>query len=497
MNNLRLWLLRPLRYLAAIAAVVIATVVLVYAVQARVRLPELHAWHRVLLHEEAGAERPAAFESFEAYLEQEARLFAELRERVYAGPEADTFALGRYKPHSVVAELALETPYNRTYELAPEGEPRGSVLLMHGLSDSPYSMRGMAETFQSRGYYVVALRLPGHGTVPSGLREVRWEHWYAAVAVAARHAAARGGRGKPFYIGGHSTGAALATLYAVRALDDPALPQPQGLYLVSAAIGISPFAVLTNVISGLAFIPWFEKSRWIDVFPEYDPYKYNSFPVNAANQIHTLTGVLRDALDDAGRRGGLAAMPRVVVFQSIVDSTITAEEVVRGLLALLPRADHELVVFDVNRIDAVQGLIAAGPLEDLERIRNSTNLPFRMTVVASSGPDTRAVAAYTREAGAAEVRKEELGLEWPNTVFSLGHVSLPFPADDPIYGVALPPDAHPPFNLGAVAVRGESGALVLSLGSFSRLRSNPFFDVIRMKILETLTRDERAVDRPQ
>jgi alpha-beta hydrolase superfamily lysophospholipase len=497
MNNLRLWLLRPLRYLAATAAVVIATIVLVYAVQARVRLPELHAWHRVLLHEEAGNGHEAAFESFEAYLQQETRLFAELRERVYAGPEADTFALGRYNPQSVVADLALETPYNRTYELAPEGEPRGAVLLMHGLSDSPYSMRGMAEVFQSRGYYVVALRLPGHGTVPSSLREVQWEHWYAAVAVAARHAAARGGRGKPLYIGGHSTGAALATLYAVRALDDPELPKPQGLYLVSAAIGISRFAVLTNVISGLAFIPWFEKSRWIDVLPEYDPYKYNSFPVNAANQIHTLTGVLRDALDDAGRRGRLAAMPRVVVFQSIVDSTITAEEVVRGLLALLPRADHELVVFDVNRIDAIQGLIAAGPLEDLETIRNSTNLPFRMTLVASSGPDTRAVAAYTREAGAAEVRKEELALEWPNTVFSLGHLSLPFPADDPVYGVALPPDAHPRFNLGAVAVRGESGALVLSLGSFSRLRSNPFFDVIRTKIVETLTRDERAVDRPR
>jgi len=38
---------------------------------------------------------------------------------------------------------------------------------------------------------------------------------------------------------------------------------------------------------------------------------------------------------------------------------------------------------------------------------------------------------------------------------------------------------------------------VLSLGSFSRLRSNPFFDVIRTKIVETLTRDERAVDRPR
>jgi len=492
MRNVRRWLLKPLIYVAALAVTVLVTIVLVYAVQARLRLADLRAWHEIVLREEAGRAHPEAFESFDAYRRQEERLFAELRERIYSAIGDDTFALGRYNPQSVVARLALDTPYNRSYELAPAGEPRGSVLLMHGLTDSPYAMRGIAEVFQAQGFHVVALRLPGHGTAPSGLREVRWEDWYAAVATAAKHAAERGGSGKPFYVGGFSTGAALATLYSVRSLDDAALPKPQGLYLVSPAIGISPFAVLTNVISALAFIPGLEKSRWIDVLPEYDPYKYNSFPVNAANQIHTLTGVLSDALDDAGERGRLADMPRVVVFQSIVDSTITAREVVRGLLARFPRADHELVVFDVNRIDAVQGLIASGPLEDLEAIRNATNEPFRMTLIGSSSADSRAVAAYTREAGAAAVTKAELGLEWPSTVFSLGHVALPFPPDDPVYGFALPPGPRPPFNLGAVAVRGESGALVLSLGSFSRLRSNPFFDVVRSKIAETLARDEQG-----
>jgi alpha-beta hydrolase superfamily lysophospholipase len=496
MFNTRRWVLKPLLYAAALVVTVLVTIVLVYAVQARITLPELRAWHRIVLREEAGERNPGAFESFEAYRQQEDRLFAELRERIYADQEADTSSLGRYNPRSVVAELALETPYNHSYELAPPGEPRGSVLLMHGLSDSPYSMRGIAETFQSRGYYVVALRLPGHGTVPAALREVRWQDWYAAVEAAAKYAAARGGTDNPFYIGGHSTGAALAALYAVRSLDDSTLPKPRGLYVVSAAIGISPFAALTNIVSGLAFIPAFEKSRWLDVLPEYDPYKYNSFPVNAANQIHKLTGVLADALDDAGRRGRLGAMPRVVVFQSIVDSTVTAREVARGLLARLPRADHELVVFDVNRTDAVQGLIAPGPLEDLETIRNATDLPYRVTLIGSSGPDTRAVAAFVREAGAAEVTKTELGLEWPATVFSLGHVALPFPADDPVYGIELPPGTQKGFNLGAIAVRGESGALVLSLGAFSRLRSNPFFAVVRAKIGETLARDEQAGSQP-
>jgi alpha-beta hydrolase superfamily lysophospholipase len=495
--NVRRWLLEPLLYVAALGVTVLATIVLVFAVQARINLPELRAWHRIVLREEAGAHNPGAFESFEAYKRQEDKLFAELRARIYRGAEADTASLGRYNSRSVVAQLALDTPYNRSYELAPAGEPRGSVLLMHGLSDSPYAMRGIAELFQSQGFYVVALRLPGHGTVPSGLREVRWQDWYAAVATAAKYAVARGGSSKPFYVGGFSTGAALASLYSVRSLDDTQLPRPQGLYLVSPAIGIPPSAVLTNVISALAFIPAFEKSRWLDVFPEYDPYKYNSFPVNAAKQIHSLTGVLADALADAGARGRLAQMPRVVAFQSIVDSTITAREVARGLLARLPPADHELVVFDVNRIDAIQGLIAPGPLEDLERIRNATDLPYRLTLIASSSPGTRAVAAYTREAGSAEVSKTELGLEWPASVFSLGHVALPFPADDPVYGIELPPGAAPEFNLGAMAVRGESGALVLSLDAFSRLRCNPFFDVVRGKILETLVRDDPAGSQPR
>jgi hypothetical protein len=258
------------------------------------------------------------------------------------------------------------------------------------------------------------------------------------------------------------------------------------LYLVSAAIGISEFAVLTNVISGLSFIPWFEKSRWIDVFPEYDPYKYNSFPVNAANQIYTLTHVIQSTLDELEPTGRLDTMPRVHMFQSIVDSTVTADQVVRGLLARLPAAGHELVVFDINRFEMLEGLIAPGPLEDLERIRSAGDLPFRVMLVGNKARDSRAMAVYTREAGAGSVTVEDLPFEWPPGVFSLGHVALPFPVDDPVYGLRPTPGTEPGFNLGALAAKGESGALVVNLGAFSRLRSNPFFDVIRARVIESL-----------
>jgi hypothetical protein len=81
--NVRRWLIKPLLYVVALAMTVLATIVLVFAMQARINLPELRAWHRIVLREEAGARHPGAFESFEAYRQQEDKLFAELRERIY------------------------------------------------------------------------------------------------------------------------------------------------------------------------------------------------------------------------------------------------------------------------------------------------------------------------------------------------------------------------------------------------------------------------------
>ena len=475
---------RWLLYLLAFAASIVAAVVLAFAFQARLRLPALSAWHRVELREEFAAGRSDAPKTLRDYWRLEDRLFDELRAKILADPKAaDRMPFGRYNLASIPAHLAYETPYNRTYELSPP-DPKCAVLLVHGLSDSPYSMRAIAETFQEQGCYVLVLRLPGHGTAPSSLRKVQWEDWYGAVVLAAKQVAARSGPGKPFLAGGHSTGAALITLYSVRSLADSSLPRPARIYLVSAAIGISRFAVLTNILATLSFIPYFEKSDWMDVLPEYDPYKYNSFPVNAANQIHRLTGVLRAELLEASKAGRLAAMPKVLAFQSLVDSTVTAAEVVRGLLGLLPRGGGELVVFDLNRQERLEGFLSPGPVEQMERLRGAADLPFRLTIVGNRKDAEGKLALFSREPGSGEFGRQDLELEWPPGVFSLGHVALPFPCDDPVYG--LNPPAGTEFNLGALTPKGESGALVVPLGMFSRLRCNPFFSVIRKKIEESL-----------
>jgi len=487
MKTLSHWIARTLRYLVVIAIAVPVTIVLVFAVQSRMRLPDLKPWHRIELSELSADDPPATFAEYRAL---EENLLAEIRAQILDDPAAaDTLAVGRYTPGTRALQLAFDTPYNRSVELYPPGEPVGAAVLIHGLTDSPYSMRPLGEILQSQGYYVILMRMPGHGTIPAGLDRIRWQDWYAAVELTAKHASATVGADKPLVLGGFSTGAALSALYAVRSLDDPELPRPDRLYLMSAAIGISPFAVMTNLISKLSIFPYFEKSRWLDVLPEYDPYKYNSFPVNAGNQIYKLTHALNEEILDAADRGRLGDMPRVVIFQSIVDSTVTSAEVVRGLLQLLPEGGHELVVFDVNRSEVMQGLLAPGPLQDLETLRNDSGRPFAITLIGSAsigstGPDARALAAYHREAGGTEVTVEPLPFTWPQGIFSLGHTALPVPADDPVYGISPPEGTL--FNLGSVALRGESGALVISLGTFARLRSNPFFDVIREKVIETL-----------
>ncbi len=485
MSPLRRWLLRPLVQVAVIALTIVVTIVVVFAVQARLRLADLEAWHRMQLAEEFRAGRATA--TFDDYLALERRLFGELRARVLNDPAvADDLVLGRYNPGSQVSRLAFDSPYNRSVVMAPEGEPRGAVLLVHGLTDSPYMMRHVAEVFRSRGYHVVLLRMPGHGTLPSELLDVRWQDWYAAVQLAARHSAELAGPDKPFLVSGFSTGAALLSLYGLRALEDPDLRQPDGFYLLSAAIGISPFAVLTNIVSSLAFLPPFEKSRWLDVLPEYEPYKYNSFPVNAANQVHALTHTLREELLDADEHGRLDRLAPVVMFQSVVDSTVTAAEVIHGLLARLPPGGHHLVIFDVNRQALTEGLLAAGPSADLERLRQAAGQPFAMTLIGSAGPDTADVAAYRREALGSAVSVQPLDLSWPRGVFSLGHLAVPIAPDDPVLGIRPDRVSAMGFSLGDVALRGESGALVLPMGTFARIRSNPFFRVVRDTIIESL-----------
>lgn len=55
------------------------------------------------------------------------------------------------------------------------------VLLVHGFTGAPPSMRPWGEFFHSKGYTVRVPLLPGHGTKPEDLNEVEWQEWPAKV----------------------------------------------------------------------------------------------------------------------------------------------------------------------------------------------------------------------------------------------------------------------------------------------------------------------------
>jgi carboxylesterase len=60
------------------------------------------------------------------------------------------------------------------------GGPTG-VLLCHGFTGSPGSLRPWAEYLAEAGLTVSLPRLPGHGTTWQELARTRWEDWYAEV----------------------------------------------------------------------------------------------------------------------------------------------------------------------------------------------------------------------------------------------------------------------------------------------------------------------------
>jgi carboxylesterase len=55
------------------------------------------------------------------------------------------------------------------------------IILVHGFTGSPISMRPWGEYLHQRGYTISVPLLPGHGTDPADLNRVQWQQWPAKV----------------------------------------------------------------------------------------------------------------------------------------------------------------------------------------------------------------------------------------------------------------------------------------------------------------------------
>ena len=169
-------------------------------------------------------------------------------------------------------------------------------------------------------------------------------------------------------------------------------------------------------------------------------------------------------------------MPPVVAWQSVVDSTVGAVGVADKLYARLQGPGHRLVMFDVNRQEALRSVLRPGARALIERLVRGPR-GYTLEVVTNADPGSSRVSVLRLAPDGVQTVRDT-ALAWPGNLVSLGHVALPFPPDDPAYGF-LPGSGRDGIpSIGSWLLRGESGAITIALGSLTRLRSNPFWPLI-------------------
>jgi alpha-beta hydrolase superfamily lysophospholipase len=247
-------------------------------------------------------------------------------------------------------------------------------------------------------------------------------------------------------------------------------------------LGVSRLARFGKIYYWLGQIGFFHKSLWLDLLPEYDPHKYNSFPMNAPRQSLALTSLVNRQIRRMRTSGALNAMPPVLTFQSLVDSTVIAQDVVARLYDRLPARGSELVLFDINREGVLDVFVDPAQNQFIEQLRMPGPRNYALTVVSNRDRDTLYVDAFMRGPHQTEFARLPLELSWPENMYSLSHVAMPFPPDDPVYGFDAPMGEGGFPRLGRAQMTGENGALTLPASLFTRARSNPFHDYVEQRI---------------
>ena len=222
--------------------------------------------------------------------------------------------------------------------VAPEAEPyhagtgRSGVLLIHGFTGSPRSMRAWAEHLEADGFRVAVPRLPGHGTSWSELAMTEWQDWYGCVD---RELAALLDSCDQVFVCGLSMGASLALLLAERYGDDIA-----GLVLVNAVVTSTDKRARVLPVLRL-FLRSLEGISNDIAKPGVDECAYERTPLRAAYSMTQLWREVRRHLDRVTQP--------LLIFRSVQDHTVDPSScaVILGAVGstdvheqLLPRSYH-------------------------------------------------------------------------------------------------------------------------------------------------------------
>lgn len=199
-----------------------------------------------------------------------------------------------------------------------------------------------------------------------------------------------------------------------------------------------------------------------------------------------LTTALQKRLKRASANGSLVRFPPVLTFQSVVDATVSTPALFTGLYNYLTNAGNELVFFDINRHAGVGSLLINDPLKRMQALMAPTGTKYRLSLVTNENPRSRRVAVTAYEDGKRLAPPLLLPWRWPEDVYSLSHIALSFPEDDPYYGNSVSA-VNPGISLGNITPRGERGLIWIPANEVLRLRWNPFYPYLEQRVMAFLS----------
>jgi carboxylesterase len=203
---------------------------------------------------------------------------------------------------------------------AHDGGPVG-VLVLHGFTGSPRTVRPWAEHLAEAGLTVSAPRLPGHGTTWQDLARTGWEDWYGE---AERAFAALSDQCEQVFVTGLSMGACLALRLA-----ETQGQKVSGVVIVNPSLAAdTPLFLLAPVLKRL--VPSLRGIAGDIKKPDVDEGGYTRIPVRAAATLPALWKVTVAHLAEVTQP--------LLVYRSAVDHVVGPNSM-KALRAALPAVE--------------------------------------------------------------------------------------------------------------------------------------------------------------
>ncbi len=207
-------------------------------------------------------------------------------------------------------EIQAEIDKDISIGLRPGNEPffagnesaKSAVLLMHGFTASPWEVKELAEHLASKGFFVYSPLLPGHGTSPETLKDIKWEEWHSK---ANSSLALLNKDFNCVFAAGMSAGAALSLMLAEN--EDLC-----GVISIGAPIFFQDWRVKFAWL-GKYFVEYSEK----EIEESIEPYYYSRRPTAAAAELASMVSLMKKSLSEIDE-------PAIII-QSMEDATVKPE----------------------------------------------------------------------------------------------------------------------------------------------------------------------------